>query len=267
VGVTLFGGLVDHGLAGAPLEFICIPFLIWAAVRLGPREATTATLLLGAMAIWGTLHGNGSFVRQSTNASLLLLQAYMGVAAIMTLTLAAAVVERRDAEEQLRTLSISDPLTGIANYRQLITSLDTEIERALRNGRRFAVLFLDVDGLKSINDHYGHIVGSRALCRVAEVLRGAARVVDTAARYGGDEFALLLPETAEAEAWQVGRRLQERLAADEELPPVTVSIGVAVHPEHGTTAEMLLGEADRRLYQGRSRTRSGNFIPPGPPPA
>lgn len=265
-GVALFGGLVAVGLVlfgviqpvsyiGASLKFLCIPFLTWAAVRFGPREAATATVLLGMIAIWGMLQGTQDLGRPATNTTLLLLQAYMAVAAVMTLMLAAAVKERRSAEERLRALSISDPLTGIANYRHLIAALELEVERSLRHGRPFSVLFLDVDGLKQINDRYGHLVGSRALCRVAETLRASARVVDTPARYGGDEFALLLPETGEAEAWQVGRRLQELLAKDAEAPVVQVSLGVAVHPRDGATADALLGAADRRLYEGRSVLR------------
>ncbi|HVX88602.1 MAG TPA: MASE1 domain-containing protein [Gemmatimonadales bacterium] len=262
-GLMLFGVIAPLSYVGTSLKFLTIPFLTWAAVRFGPREASTATLLLGMLAIWGTLEGSESFGRPATNTTLLLLQAYMAVAALMTLTLAAAVKERRTAEERLRALAISDPLTGIANYRHLIAALEAEVERALRHGRGFAVLFLDVDGLKQINDRHGHLVGSRALCRVADTLRASARVVETPARYGGDEFALLLPETGEAEAWQVGRRLQERLTRDPEGPPIQVSLGVAVHPRDGATAEALLGAADKRLYEGRSMLRRDSPATPG----
>lgn len=266
---ALFGGLFVTGLflfnvvqplsyVGVSLKFLCIPFLTWAAVRFGPREAATAVLMLGIIAIWGTLLGTQAFGRGATNTTLLLLQTYMAVAAVMTLILAAAVKERHEAQERLRALAISDPLTGLANYRQLIAVLELEIERALRHGRPLSVLFLDVDGLKQINDKHGHLVGSRALCRVAETLTASARAVDTAARYGGDEFALLLPETDEDTAWLIGRRLQERLSLSSEPPPVGVSLGVAVHPRDGTSANDLLGAADRRLYEGRSRVRESD---------
>jgi len=163
------------------------------------------------------------------------------------------VAERRQVEQQLRRLSVSDPLTGIANYRQLIAVLEWEINRSERTGRPFALVFLDVDGLKDINDRHGHVAGSRALCRVARELQLSSRAMDTAARFGGDEFALVLPEIDEAEAWQAARRVSEQLTLDGETPPVSVSLGVAVYPRDGATADELLAAADRILYATKAR--------------
>lgn len=254
-GQLVFGGLFPSETKDYPLEFLCIPFFIWAAFRFGPRDAATAILLLSAIAITGTMRGFGPFVRETPNESLLLLQAFMGVASVMTLILAAVVLERRRVEGQLRHLSVSDPLTGLANYRQLVAVLEGEIRRSQRTERPFALLFLDVDGLKKINDRHGHLVGSRALCRVAEVLRLSCRAVDTAARFGGDEFTLVLPETDEAAARQVRQRVWERVARDREKPRISASLGVAVYPRDGETAEALLGAADRVLYEMKARGR------------
>ena len=149
---------------------------------------------------------------------------------------------------QVRHLAISDPLTGLANYRHLIDILESEIERSGRTGREFSVLLLDLDGLKSVNDRFGHLVGSRALQRLADVLRVHSRSVDTPARYGGDEFALVMPETGIQSARRVAARIRERLVAQSEQPKISVSIGVAVYPTSGVTAERLLMAADEALY-------------------
>ena len=244
----VFGGRFHSLVRDYPLEYLCIPFLIWAAFRFGRRKAATATFFLAVIAAWGTLHGFGPFSRQSQNTSLLLLQAFMGIVAITSLALAAETTEHKLAEEHVRQLAVTDPLTGLANYRRLLTALDLEIKRYGRTGRPFAILLLDLDGLKKINDSYGHIVGSRALCRLGEVLRAHCRGVDTPARYGGDEFAVVLPETTAKGAEQIAARIRERLAKDEEAPAISVSVGIAVFPEDGETIETLLSRADHSLY-------------------
>lgn len=158
------------------------------------------------------------------------------------------VTERKEAEEQLQLLTVTDPLTGLGNYRRLVEGLDAEVKRSERTGRPFAVLLADLNQLKKINDRYGHLVGSQALCRFADVLRVHCRAIDTAARYGGDEFAVILPETTASDARLAASRIHTRLAADSQEPALSVSIGVAVYPESGKTMEALLRTADRELY-------------------
>ena len=255
VGIAVFDGLFPWRSRHYPLEFLCVPLLLWAAFRFEPREAATAVLVLSGVAIAGTLAGFGPFARPTYGESLLLVQAFTGVTAIMTLVLAAAVAERREAEERLRRLAVSDPLTGLSNYRQLVLALETEIKRSSRTDRSFAVVLMDLDGLKTINDRFGHLVGSLALRRVAETLLGSCRGIDTAARFGGDEFALVLPETGDAAAWHVARRIAERVSRDGEQPVISVSVGVAVHPRDGASLEGLLNAADRSLYDAKSRQR------------
>ena len=254
VGLVLTAQIVFTGLflrvpRNFPLEYLCIPFLIWAAIRFGQREAATATAVLSGIAIAGTMRGLGSFAIGSPNDSLLLLQAFMGIVAVMTLALAAMSADRRRIEEQVRGLAVTDPLTGLANYRMLIDTLDGEIRRFGRTERPFTVLLLDMDGLKQINDMYGHLTGSRALCRLADILRVHCRSMDTAARYGGDEFAVIIPETDVDDARRVVQRIQDRIARDTEHPPFTVSIGAAVYPEDGGTRESVLIAADEELYR------------------
>ncbi len=248
-GWIVFGKPFHGELKNYPLEYLCIPFLIWAAFRFGRRKAATALCGISVIAAWGTLHGYGPFARESQNTSLLLMQSFMGIIAITTLALAAEVTERKRAEERVRHLAVSDPLTGLANHRQLVEALETEIKRFGRNERPFVILLLDLDGLKKINDALGHIVGSRALCRLADMLRLYSREMDTAARYGGDEFVLILPETDPDAARQVAQRISKRLAEDGEEPKISVSIGMAVYPDDGETSNEILGAADRDLYR------------------
>jgi diguanylate cyclase (GGDEF)-like protein len=151
--------------------------------------------------------------------------------------------------DQVSRLAASDSLTGLANHRHMIEVLESEIERSRRTGRSFAVLLFDLDGLKKINDKYGHLVGSRAIKRVGDVLSGTCRAIDTPARYGGDEFALVLPESGEREAEQAAIRICERLQNDGEEPKLGISMGQAVYPMDGTTIEQLLSAADKALYQ------------------
>ena len=257
VGEIVFAGLFLSHSINYPLEYLCIPFLIWAAFRFGQRDAATVTLVLSAIAIWGTFHGFGPFVRGTRNDSLLLLQSFMGVVAVMTIALAAVSEERRKAEEQARHLAVTDPLTGLANYRKLIEVLESEIRRYGRTERPFSVLLLDLDGLKSINDRFGHLVGSRSLVRLADVLRLYCRATDTAARYGGDEFAVIIPEASASAAQQVARRIQFRLSVDEDQPRLSVSIGTAAFPDDGNTMESLLGAADAALYRMKQQAHSG----------
>lgn len=156
--------------------------------------------------------------------------------------------------ENVHRLSVSDPLTNLANYRHLVGELENEIQRSDRTGRQFALLLLDLDGLKKINDRQGHLVGSRALCRVASILLQNSRSIDICARYGGDEFAVILPETSAKEAQRVAARIRARVAEDPEWPPLSISAGIAIYPNDGERIESLFHAADRALYSVKGRT-------------
>jgi diguanylate cyclase (GGDEF)-like protein len=169
------------------------------------------------------------------------------------IALGGALLDNARLFEQVSHLAVSDPLTGLANYRRLLDVLEAETERTNRNGRPFAVLLLDLDGLKRINDTYGHLVGSHALNRLAHILRIHCRAIDTAARYGGDEFALVLPETSHEEAERVANRIRTVMATDSERPQLSASIGISIYNGHGERIEKLLSDADAQLYFEKAR--------------
>ena len=247
VGLVAFCGF-PFELRGYPLEFLCVPVLLWAAFRLGRRAASVGLLVLTGIVIFGTLSGFGPLPQKTPTETLIVAMAYMTITAIMTLGLAALAAEYMDAEAQLRELVVTDPLTGLPNYRRLVQVLADEIARANRNDRPFAVVFFDMDGLKRINDELGHLIGSRAVCRFAETLRESCRASDTAARYGGDEFVAVLPDTDEEGARMVIQRVTDRLAEDRNKPELATSAGVAIYPRDGGTPTTLLSAADRALY-------------------
>lgn len=258
IGQNVFGGLFSASTNNYPLEFLCIPFLIWAAFRFSPRETATAAFLIAAIAIAGTLSGFGPFARGTKNESLILLQVYVGISAVTGLALAALVSERKEIEEKLQHLAASDELTGLANYRRFMEVLTEEIKRSQRTGRPFAILLLDLDGMKQINDRHGHLVGNQALKRLSKALLNCLRNIDTAARFGGDEFALLLVDTDGTAAQQVAERVLTGLAADEEEPRLAAAIGISAYPNDGETIQSLLEAADRALY--RMKRRGGGAV-------
>jgi diguanylate cyclase (GGDEF)-like protein len=168
----------------------------------------------------------------------------------------------RELESQANT----DPLTGLGNLRALQRQLGILLDVHKRYQHPFGLLLMDIDGLKRINDSHGHQAGDRVLMQVAMSLRRSIRSVDTAARIGGDEFCVLLPQQDLKSAAKLAARLAT--AVEEEVatpgdPPVTMSIGVAASPEHGHDAEALIDTADRAMYRAKA---AGEGIALGDPP-
>ena len=252
--------------------YVAVPFTVVAPVAepspAGPAAAS------GVLAVYDRL-GCDEF----DDADLITLRTFAGQAAV--------AVDNVRVHREAQRLSLTDPLTGLWNYRYLRESIRREVERASRFGRMLAVLALDLDRFKEVNDTYGHAAGDAVLVEFARRIRGVVREVDLAFRQGGEEFVVLLPETDADGAATVAQRLG---AAVRDTPiavdgfdgiPVTVSIGIAVYPTHATTVQAVLDAADDALYaakaggrdchrvaQGiaRPRAREINVRPGGVPP-
>ncbi len=163
--------------------------------------------------------------------------------------------------KKLEMESITDGLTGIYNYRFLIRSLHLEIKRARRFHYQFSYLMIDVDNLKEYNDRNGHLSGSRALREIAGVITQSCREIDLVAKYGGDEFALLLPQTGLDGAIRLGDRILRavrRFRFDgKRAGLLTCSVGIAVYPDDARTVETIIERADAALYAAKSRGKNG----------
>jgi diguanylate cyclase (GGDEF)-like protein len=191
--------------------------------------------------------------------------------AVMTMLVqfafALSYLRRYESESALELASNTDPMTGASNRRHFMPLLRQEIIRGQRTGHRISLLMLDIDHFKKINDTYGHPTGDSVICMLAEICRKESRQIDVVARLGGEEFAVLLPETAMQEALAVAERI--RVAAETRLVKstegaefhFTVSIGIAEQRQDTRSEEELIGIADAALYQaktsGRNRVVSG----------
>jgi diguanylate cyclase (GGDEF)-like protein len=161
------------------------------------------------------------------------------------------------------SLAVTDDLTHLYNSRYLNQVLRRETKRASRSGRPLSLLFIDLDGFKAVNDTHGHMFGSRALVEAAAVIRQSARETDVVSRFGGDEFALVLPDTGGEGAFAVGERIRERIAAHRFLVGdgldihLTGSIGVATLPDVAASADELMQAADKAMYAVKESGKNG----------
>lgn len=172
-----------------------------------------------------------------------------------------------EISRQFYELSIKDPLTGLYNRRFFFEILEKEIEKARRSEKSFTIAIGDIDDFKKINDTFGHLEGDRVLMDVAEIIKNNLRKYDLAARLGGEEFVLLLPDTTKKEALQIIERLRKAICGSDLCKgkkKLSISFGLAAYPEDGQTIDMLLSRADRALYdakkQGKNRIVSSAGI-------
>jgi diguanylate cyclase (GGDEF)-like protein/PAS domain S-box-containing protein len=172
------------------------------------------------------------------------------------------ISDRKVLETELEQMATRDPLTGLLNRREMSRVLDEELQRARRYQRPMAVLWVDFDHFKDVNDTYGHAAGDSVLRAISRLLLGSVRSVDSIGRFGGEEFVIVLPEMDLEEAQETAERLRRKVAEEPqplgngEEVPLTISVGVAVYPDHGQTASTLCAAADKAMYLAKDRGRN-----------
>ncbi|MEJ2696820.1 MAG: sensor domain-containing diguanylate cyclase [Candidatus Sulfobium sp.] len=178
---------------------------------------------------------------------------------------AAIAIERASLYQRMAELSVTDDLTKLFNTRYLDRTLMIEIARCKRHGSSLSLIFMDVDHFKLINDNYGHLVGSKLLVEMGQLLIRSLRAIDIVARYGGDEFVIVLPQTSPASAAQIAERIRRSIERNVFLKKegyplrLTASFGVASYPESAQSKEDLLRLADEAMYRVKYQTRNGVY--------
>lgn len=265
-------------LSPFPLTFTILPLMIWAALRFSQRVVTTATAVVSAFAINFTVNGIGPFALWSLNESLLILSAFISTLVITSLVLSALSIERGQAMDaleraldELREQAITDPLTGLYNRRYLWEFLRREWIRAKRKDNTLAVIMIDIDHFKRVNDAHGHEAGDFVLTAIAGLLRNKIRTSDIVCRYGGEEFALVLPEASlenvrlRAEDIRKAIRGLDLAYQGTLLGRITASLGVAHFPDHVDDPDALMQAADAALYEAKGAGRDRAVISPPRP--
>jgi len=275
--VSIFSDQFAAYVPSWPMTFLILPFGVWAAFRFRQHEVNTANAVVCAIAVWYTAHQRGPFAAPLPDTALPLLLAFVVTLVATSLPLAAALAERshavdalRQALQRLRDEATTDPLTALYNRRFLSDYLPRELMRAWRHGDSVALIMVDLDRFKEVNDTLGHAAGDAVLTRAAAMLARHIRASDVACRYGGEEFALVLPETGAGEAHDRGEEIRRAIeAARNELAGVTASLGIAMFPGDAVDADSLVRAADAALYaakqSGRNRTSMARPRPPLPP--
>jgi diguanylate cyclase (GGDEF)-like protein len=224
------------------------------------RSIGAGFLLAGLVAILAGLllpFALGSFSNRQTLLLAIVEAVCLVVVAVGVILLARRLRASHDA---LWALARRDELTGVGNYRSLHERLAEEIARHRRHSREFALVLLDLDGFKAVNERFGHLEGDRLLAEIGVALSDEVRAEDSVFRQGGDEFAVIVPEAPAEEAEEVAARLRDRVArrgfGTDDLRPVSAATGFAMFPADGVTVDDLLGFADQDLFAAKRGGRA-----------
>ena len=247
--------LAHTGGADSPLHDLYILVIIVSSLTLGKIVTLAVLGLIAGCYVWLAYPLEaGDLLSLPYGAKLLAQVAPMLLVAYITSMLSA---DLRHAYSHVKQLSETDDLTGVLNMRAFVTLAERVSQQAGRYARPFSVLMIDSDSLKQVNDTQGHETGNRLLQQIVECIRGRLRQTDLIARYGGDEFVALLPETPCNGAACVAERIRKSvestpLGTRESSVSTSVSIGVACYPDHGVDFETVLEKADQAMYASKA---------------
>jgi diguanylate cyclase (GGDEF)-like protein len=250
------------GKVDSPLISLFLLVIVFSALTLGKLVTLLEVALVASFYLFAAHSVVGSeLFSYSTFSRLMLLFAPVALVAYVTSLIASDMSFSRTSVQRL---SETDDLTGLPNMRAFSAALARHRQAALVNDRPFGVMMVDADNLKEVNDRYGHPVGNQVIRAVAEAIRRSIRSADLVARYGGDEFILLLPDTTEQAARDAGERIRTMVASTlidtgKEAVTTTVSIGYATYPSMATEVDDLMVRADEALYAGKRAGRNRIF--------
>ena len=269
---AFLGGLVIFSFLHWGQRYVVVPTPLWQSLAV---VSTNTIVIAVVLSLLGAHRYNLTFAMLNTAFATIAFGPQLGIhAAVLSVALLAnfEVETERSLYEwalvlailltlvailgrvtRLHRDSLVDAVTQLRNHRYFQVRLREELARSKRHGRPTALLLLDLDDFKRVNDRFGHAVGDQVLRDVAELLAENARATDIVCRYGGEEFAVILPETAQSEATQVAERLREAVQRrqDDREVRVTLSAGVAVCPDHGLDADSLISAADAAMYRAK----------------
>lgn len=248
------------------------PLVIWSSLRFHQRMVSILIIMIGGIAIMGAYQGLGAFHAEDLSASLISYWGFMVILSITALLLNAFLAERKEVEQQLHNSILAlnqmanyDALTGLPNRSLLLDRLQQTLAYSRRHQSTFALLFIDLDGFKQVNDQFGHGVGDELLKAVSKRMRKELREIDTLSRIGGDEFVVLMQNINKQELEFVAQRLLKSVAMpiliDQLSIQISASIGARLNnPDTQHDHQSLLNQVDQAMYRAKAAGKNNYII-------
>ncbi|MCP5051403.1 MAG: GGDEF domain-containing protein [bacterium] len=255
----------------SPMRILFVFYVVISTFLIQHKKAFRNTITASALMTVLFLTDKGLDLSTGKLAALVAFNIILLFAFFISAYLSKNIRENEDKIQELlkrtKELSVTDGLTGLYNQTHFFLLLKLQLEKAKRYHATFSLIMLDIDNFKNYNDNNGHLKGSEALRQVAELMRSVFRSSDILAKYGGDEFVIILPNSDKVGSFLAADRMREMVEAEyfdgQELQPmgnITLSLGLSSYPDHGQTVEELLDHADKALYAAKNTGRNKSVI-------